>query len=452
LDSQHPAPRQATVRDLVAVVFRQKWVIITVVGVTTLSVFLLNLRTPTTYESTSKVRVERGRKETTLQPNLRVLPWSEEISSELETITSYPVARQAQDLLDTWYRDGKVSRRIRFNRGGTSAQVIGESNVINISYTSQDASVCRPVADAVTEAYTLFRRQSLSIPEATSFFEERITQSQKDLDALEKEKQDYLAKVGTGGAASREDEVGSLLAQAEQKLMGVQGQIAVLKQELDTGTRLVKAGNYDATYFTDLKFENVYTLNALRQQVMKARIDHDNLAATLTPEHPELIAAQQSLDTAESMLKHEVLATVDLIRSKLQQVGTEERELERQVAGYRREVISIPQYAVELDRLNNAIQLKRDELKDLKSKQLLTQVNQATSPDYTVTLLSPASAPSPKKTKDYVRMALAPLMSLVVGLLLAFFLDSLDHSLRSPVDVEEHLGLPVLAALPESRR
>jgi capsular polysaccharide biosynthesis protein len=43
-------------------------------------------------------------------------------------------------------------------------------------------------------------------------------------------------------------------------------------------------------------------------------------------------------------------------------------------------------------------------------------------------------------------------MSLVVGLLLAFFLDSLDHSLRSPIEVEEHLGLPVLAALPESRR
>jgi uncharacterized protein involved in exopolysaccharide biosynthesis len=397
LETQPSASRQASVRDLVAVIFRQKWVIITVVGVTTLSVFLLNLRTPTTYESTAKVRVERGRKETTLQPNLRILPWSEEISSELETVTSYPVARQAQELLDNWYRDGKVSRPIRFNRGGTSAQVIGESNVINISYTSQDASVCRPVADAVTEAYTIFRSQSMSIPEATSFFEERITQSQKDLDNLEKEKESYLAKVGTGGARTRQEEVGNLLSLAERDLMEVQGKVSGLRQQLATAKKLVAEGNYDATYFTELKFENVYTLNALRQKVMEARLNHDELAATLTPEHPQLIVAQQSLVSAEDMLKREVLATVDLIQSQLQEKEAQTRELKTQIAGYRKEVVSIPQYVVELDRFDNLIRLKRDELRDLKSKQLLSQVNQATSPDYTVTLLSPASAPSPKK-------------------------------------------------------
>ncbi len=434
-----------------AVIFRQKWVIITVVAVTTLSVFLLDLRTPTTYGSTSKVRVERGRKETTLEPNLRILPWSEEISSELETITSYPVARQAQELLDEWYRDGKVSRPIRVNRGGTSAEVIGESNVINVSYTSQDASVCRPVADAVTEAYTIFRRQSLSIPEATSFFQERITRSQKDLAVLENEKEAYLAKVGTGGSASREDEVARLLSGAEHDLMEVQGEETVLRQQLATAKHLVAAGNYDATYFTELKFENVYTLNAMRQKVMEARLERDQLAATLTPEHPRLLAAEESLTSAESMLRKEVLATVSLIESQLKEKETQARELETQSAKYRKEVVNIPQYTLQLDRLDNSIKLKREELQDLESKQLLSQVNQATSPDYTVTLLAPASAPYAKKTNDYVRMALAPLMSLVVGLLLAFFLDSLDHSLRSPVEVEEHLGLPVLAALPESR-
>ena len=82
---------------------------------------------------------------------------------------------------------------------------------------------------------------------------------------------------------------------------------------------------------------------------------------------------------------------------------------------------------------------------------LLTQINRATSPDYTVTLLAPAGSPYAKLTKDYVRMGLAPLMRLVVGFLLAFFLDSLDHSLRTSSDVEQHLGVPVLAALPDSK-
>ncbi len=126
------------------------------------------------------------------------------------------------------------------------------------------------------------------------------------------------------------------------------------------------------------------------------------------------------------------------------------RDLEAQRDQLRTELTRFPQVEVELARRDNRIDLLQDKLKDLRRNQLLTQVNEATTPDYTVTILSPAGAPVPKNTRDYVRMALAPLMSVVVGLLLAFFLDSLDHSLRGPADVEEHLGLPVLAALPES--
>ena len=121
------------------------------------------------------------------------------------------------------------------------------------------------------------------------------------------------------------------------------------------------------------------------------------------------------------------------------------------MAGIRAEVVAIPQIRVELDRLNRDIGQKQDEYEQLRSSQLLTRINRATSPDYTVTILAPASSPYAKKTRDYVRMALAPLMSLVVGFLLAFFLDSLDHSLRTSSEVEQHLGVPVLASLPDSK-
>ena len=123
-----------------------------------------------------------------------------------------------------------------------------------------------------------------------------------------------------------------------------------------------------------------------------------------------------------------------------------------QQAPLREELTIIPQSKVEIQKIDTAIQMKHEEERDLKEKALLTNVNLATSPEFTVTIISPASSPYPKRTRDYIRMALAPLMSLVVGMLLAFFLDSLDHSLRNPRDVEEFLGVPVLASLPESRR
>jgi capsular polysaccharide biosynthesis protein len=79
-------------------------------------------------------------------------------------------------------------------------------------------------------------------------------------------------------------------------------------------------------------------------------------------------------------------------------------------------------------------------------------MSQATSPAWRVTLITPARRPVARKTKDYVRMALAPIFSVVIGLGLVFFIESLDHSIKSPAEAEELTGLPVLATLWEMKK
>lgn len=43
----------------------------------------------------------------------------------------------------------------------------------------------------------------------------------------------------------------------------------------------------------------------------------------------------------------------------------------------------------------------------------------------------------------------AALLGLILGLLLAFIIDALDDTLKSPADVERLVGLPILGAIPE---
>ena len=50
-----------------------------------------------------------------------------------------------------------------------------------------------------------------------------------------------------------------------------------------------------------------------------------------------------------------------------------------------------------------------------------------------------------------MRMGLEMRQDIRESIAKAFFLDSLDHSLRTRTEVEEHLGVPVLASLPETR-
>ena len=48
-----------------------------------------------------------------------------------------------------------------------------------------------------------------------------------------------------------------------------------------------------------------------------------------------------------------------------------------------------------------------------------------------------------------MRLALGPILSIVIGLGLAFFLESMDHSVKSRAEAEEYLDTPVLATIAE---
>ena len=48
-----------------------------------------------------------------------------------------------------------------------------------------------------------------------------------------------------------------------------------------------------------------------------------------------------------------------------------------------------------------------------------------------------------------VLYALGPLLGIVVAFCFSLLLESLDHTLRTPVEVEKYLNKPVLAVIPK---
>jgi uncharacterized protein involved in exopolysaccharide biosynthesis len=242
-----------------------------------------------------------------------------------------------------------------------------------------------------------------------------------------------------------------MLQELESDALEASQKLHLLERQREAAKLLAEGGEVDTAYFMELKFQNIQTLLELRTQVINRQLELDLKAGLLTSQHPDYIASAEALASARSMLQQEVRSTLALIESSIRETTAFKAELDARLAEVREQVASVPENEITLSRLDHEITVQRDAIKDLTRNQVLSKINFATSPNVTVTLLSPAGSPVALKTKDYVRMGLAPLMSLVVGLLVAFFLDSLDHSFRSSNDVEEYLGLPVLAALPETR-
>ncbi len=111
-----------------------------------------------------------------------------------------------------------------------------------------------------------------------------------------------------------------------------------------------------------------------------------------------------------------------------------------------------PEMDVELRRIDTELAQAETQYEELSKQHMSAKISIASNPEWNVTILSPASPGYQKKTRDYVRMALGPLFSLVVALGFAFFIDNLDHSIKNVAEAEETLGCQVLASFPDSEQ
>ena len=66
-----------------------------------------------------------------------------------------------------------------------------------------------------------------------------------------------------------------------------------------------------------------------------------------------------------------------------------------------------------------------------------------------VSVIDSAEVPdTPVSPRKLLNMAVAAVLSLMAGFFLVFLLEYLDNSIKSPLDVERHLELPILGAIP----
>jgi capsular polysaccharide biosynthesis protein len=105
----------------------------------------------------------------------------------------------------------------------------------------------------------------------------------------------------------------------------------------------------------------------------------------------------------------------------------------------------------EIEILDNQIRVLEEQYATLSEQAVAAEVNRSSFADYSVKILSPALDAVQAGRGDIVRILLAPILALMAGIGLAFYLENLDHSIANREDVERHVKIPVLASFPETR-
>jgi polysaccharide biosynthesis transport protein len=207
-------PTSPTLRDILAVLFRQRRLALVFFVATFLAVLGYGVFMPS-YEAHMNVLVRRGRVDPLVTPAPTPSPMfqrdeisEEELNSQVELLRDEEILRTvvqaAGQAGSSWYerflggsQDVQLARAVRRMTRRLTVEPIRKTNLIQVAYSSSDPAQAAAVLHSLERAY-LERQQRVRRPSGEyEFFEQQVAQSRRGLLDAEFRLMDFRKKTAT---------------------------------------------------------------------------------------------------------------------------------------------------------------------------------------------------------------------------------------------------------------
>ncbi|MDN5347985.1 MAG: hypothetical protein PWP65_1549 [Clostridia bacterium] len=412
---------EISLRELVEVLIRRKWVIAFITAVAlvvsgVLSFFIL----PPVYEATA-----------TLQVDLPPVPRTSQENSPLEALLHSLAMASQQASLETYRYQvtnpvvlERVQKKLGLDPQTYSLQALQSAikvqnpkntNLLEIRASSANARLARDLANAVAEEYIAFMQdlQAKRLNQVSSTIEAQQKKEEERLNKLMEEYRQFLAQPRS---------VKQLQAELEAKvqlLTGFKTDLRKTQVELEGARQALEAAEARlAETPATLKTVKVVGEDPLLQDIAESksgRPAQDIAGLKLETEEPNPIYL--SLATQANIYRMQVAQLQEKITALQQAIGATEKELQalqEELAG---------KQLVE-DRYQAQIKNLQENFRSLLARSEDARVASSLDTSVQTRLIGPAVEPShPVKPRKALNVAVATLLGLMVGVLAAFFLE-----------------------------
>lgn len=391
-----------------------------------------------------------------------------QLANLMSLITSRTVAERTVETLRLDISPETLQRNISVDTAMNPAANGGaaDTDIIEIRISDGDPNNAVQIANAVAMVFAGYYQEISHQNAETNVraIEEEVARAEQSLDLAEsalksykKEKGVAALPEGTNIALANITETQHQRDQAAAQLAESQQRLASINQQLsrEAPTKVVEEGTTDSPL-----------VQQLEAQVATLKIRLSEAQAKYYDVHPTVQDLKQSLADAQSKLESEkkkFRMRQNIVANPIRQsLLAQKSQLESDVRGFSARV---GQLDIALERAKGSLAPGEDvKLQRLQQEFLDAQtrcstvkerLNQArldekdTSATGAIRLVDKAVAargPIGKSRSSYLVMGL--ILSLIVGVGLALVLETLDNRIRSNVDVEQLLSLPVNALIP----
>jgi uncharacterized protein involved in exopolysaccharide biosynthesis len=477
-----PSP---TMRDVVAVLFRQRRVVFISFAGILLGLLSYRLLCPC-YQAEMKVLVSRSRINPAVTPTPTQLQLDrenvteEELNSEVELLRDQEILRtvaRAAGLAsagDSWLAkmtgqadEERVAGAVRRLGRNLNVQAENKTTLIKVTYNSAKAEQAANVLQCLAGAY-LERHSRLDRPPGELiFFEEQIAQSRKNLNDAEMRLMEFmrnegvvsadqqrdiaLQRLGEAEANNRENQVA--IAATAQRIRMLQGKLQSLPERTTTLIR---------------NSDNPLLLEKMKSRLLELELQRTNLLTRFEPSYRLVQEVQKQITETRESIAREELSPVRDQTSDLdpdhawvkEELVKSEVELSALRARAWAMAPLLAQYQAEAGTLGNRAIKQEELLSDLKAaereyllyvdKREEARIGDALDRQRILNVVlaeQPAVPALPTRSAASFGL-LSLLFAGTVSTGLAFAADRLSPAFRTPDEVMAYLETPVLASLP----
>jgi succinoglycan biosynthesis transport protein ExoP len=432
---------------------RRTVVILAAVLFTVFSYLFAVVRTPEPlYEATSAVKVEKATDLTTLL--LGTVSWTswDNVATQAVIITSFPVIEETarkMGLIPANVSSAQVRSSHKYLqvvnalKSQISTEQEGNTNIINITVTSSNATEAELLANTVAEVYRQnnIDERNKKVRETREFIEKqldvvesRLRQAEQDLRNYEQDTKLVAIDAQTTAVINRFISLENEVADLQQKRLEVNRQLGLLQQFRNGKQSVSKEAFYVETPSPQLaKLTTKFRDLSLRREV---------LLNDYTEDHPEVSSVDAELANVMSEMEKELRSMLTAMDGRLQDLG-------KRLEAARGQAMAIPDSVLTLARLRREVDVNGDLLAQLKAKYQEAMIQESGLIEE-VKIIKPALEPSDpiNMPNTLMNTVTGGIIGFVVGLVLALIVESMDTSLGTIEDVEEILGIPVLGVIP----
>src|SRR5262245_36665623 len=466
-------------RRILYVLFKHKQLICAIFILLILPTFLYLLFRPTEYLASAKVLLNPSREFLNLSPtggqsSVSLAPSPEIINTEIQIIKSPELAeRLAAEIPFPDDTNGKnrSEAQIRSDggriRGLIKATPIRAANLIQISVTSP----LKPewIASVVNRAAELYLEQQIKVRKTQgieAFYDEQekrlrasLLKAEETLKTFqEKEKiidapEEVKAELGALASFERGlKETDSLIRETEQRITVLDVQLKQQKATISSSRSITVNPVYEQNR-TKLQQLELERYRLLQRYTADDRLVKDK-EAEIDELKKKLATVNETSVGGESITLNEVHRRIlnELLQARVQLRTLNEKKtiLTRQVENYSSAAADKKRKGFEYDRLLSEVNIKKQNLDLYKKRAEEARISDAMDERKfsNAYILERASLPLGGANRSaFLLMAVSIVVAMGVAVTAAFGIEYLDKTLRNEADIEEQIGLPVLATI-----